>query len=597
MFEEIPSSTPPRVLVCVQAVDSHDPWMGYFVAWLRDAAKVFPSMIVMALRVGEDVLPEAIQVLPFRPKGSRSKWTVIWNLWKESWQRRREYDAVYVRGDAQYVLLAGWLWRLLGKRVVLWYAHYKPNRMVLPASWLAHAVVTSVPEACGVPRAHPISIGQAVQPERFLSVSSQTSSGKQRWLMLGRIGPPKRLKEVIQDFVASGVAGVELVLIGTPSDPAYAAEIKVLIEASPPVIWENRDVPYEEIPTLFSQFQALVSGTPSSLDKVIIEGLFSGLPVIAATGGLKPLLSTEDAWLWAGESERRVQAFRRLVALSDAERVGLGARLREAALQQHSFSAQLSRLALLLQPVQYPLLGLRDWIRRLNRLFVRHAPSAPAVRVLMFHWFDGKGGAATDVPRFLDALLHLKLSGYRFVSLSSLWDGQRWKIPEDNRAVLVTIDDATVDCVAALRACQAFGIPVTLCAPARLDVLNTSEGVERRVLGESDLKTLVREISELTVIGHGVTHRELPRLQENELLEEIVGTKGFVSRLHPDLPFTLAYPRGKQDDRVLGVLRVQGCMAGFTVQPGVWSGSMDPLRIPRLPMMSWMRPSDILRML
>jgi glycosyltransferase involved in cell wall biosynthesis len=108
-----------RLLVVAQAVDGDDALFGFFVTWLREAAATFSSVTVLALRVGRFDLPANVSVIPLRSSGSRSKFAVIRTLWSVSWRMRHTYDAVFIRGDAIYVVLGAWLWRMLGKSVML----------------------------------------------------------------------------------------------------------------------------------------------------------------------------------------------------------------------------------------------------------------------------------------------------------------------------------------------------------------------------------------------------------------------------------------------------------------------------------------------
>ena len=197
-------------------MDLDDPLMGFFHEWLIEAATVFSEITVLALRVGRYHLPSHVRVMPLRPTASRSRLRAAWTLWHESWKHRRHYDAVFVRGDAQYVLLCGWLWRLLGKRIVLWYAHYKVNGFVWPASWMAHATCASVPEALAHPHVHPVFIGQNISEHQFGPVISRVVTPSLRVLVLGRVVPIKGVVACAEAFLESGIAekGSTLTIIG-----------------------------------------------------------------------------------------------------------------------------------------------------------------------------------------------------------------------------------------------------------------------------------------------------------------------------------------------------------------------------------------------
>ena len=115
-----------KLFVVTQAVDSEDPVLGFFVRWVAELAKHFERIEVVCLKEGEHDLPKNVRVhslgKPSSAKATegtgaqlvlRFRYAVRFKLL--AWRLRREYDAVFVHMNQEYVLLAGWLWKLLGK--------------------------------------------------------------------------------------------------------------------------------------------------------------------------------------------------------------------------------------------------------------------------------------------------------------------------------------------------------------------------------------------------------------------------------------------------------------------------------------------------
>ncbi|MFZ2803653.1 MAG: glycosyltransferase [Patescibacteria group bacterium] len=332
------------IMVCVQAVDQTDPYMGYFVSWLEKAAESFSKIDVLALRVGTYSLPPNVQVFPLRRTGSRSRLAVVWNLWRLSWNRRRNYSGVFVRGDAQYVVLAGWLWRALGKRVVLWYAHFQPNRYLDTACRIAQTTVTSVPEAFGSRACEAIPIGQGIDGQRF-PANTGLRSLPYRVLVFGRVSEAKKIVELVRDFRTSATAeALHLFIVGRPLKEDYGAAVRSEVVQTEGCTWIEEDVPFEHVPSLMASYDILCSSTSASLDKVILEGIFSGLLPIAATGAAVGLLPADLGWLHAPDSVSRIAAFQRVAQLSPPDLADCARRIRELVLEKHSIDSQLGRL-------------------------------------------------------------------------------------------------------------------------------------------------------------------------------------------------------------------------------------------------------------
>ena len=344
----------PRVLVVMQAVDLDDRLVGYFVEWLAKASMTFASLHVLALRVGRFVLPPNVRVSELRPKGSQSKLIATWRLFKISWQQRHRYDGVFLRGDAIYVVVAGWFWRLLGKKVVLWYAHYKPNNLLPIAERIATTVATSVPEAYPGRSGFAVKVlGQGIDESRF-KIPSFPKKGqgmirgeeRVRLLVLGRVQPIKGVKEIINEFISEGAYGAksELTIVGPALDEAYEKEIGALITARQDIRW-IKGLPYDEIPALLAEQDILVNAYPGSLDKVIVESMMSGMVPVVATRGLIHTVPQEWRWMVAETPDERIRAIRKILSLAPEERARYAERVRELAIRDHSMSGQVTKLA------------------------------------------------------------------------------------------------------------------------------------------------------------------------------------------------------------------------------------------------------------
>ncbi len=336
----------PRLLVVMQAVDLDDRLVGYFVEWLSKAATIFGSLSVFALRVGRYELPPSVSVSALRPKDSRSKLITLWRLFTLSWQQRHRYDGVFLRGDAIYVVVAGWFWRMLGKKVVLWYAHYKPNKLLPIAERIATAVTTSVPEAYPGRSGYAVKgLGQGIDESRF-SLSDKKKNEKIRLLVLGRVQPIKGVKEIINEFINEGAYGAktELTIVGPALDEAYEIEIDALIAPRQDIRW-IKGLPYDEIPALLAEQDILVNAYPGSLDKVIVESMMSGMIPVVATRGLIHTVPQEWRWMVAETADERIRAIRKILSLAPEERARYAERVRELAIRDHSMTGQIKRLA------------------------------------------------------------------------------------------------------------------------------------------------------------------------------------------------------------------------------------------------------------
>ncbi|MFZ6015898.1 MAG: glycosyltransferase [Patescibacteria group bacterium] len=303
-----------NLLICVEAVDANDPLMGHFTTWLAKAADEFAKITVLALRVGEYDLPANISVHRLKEKyrsGIISRLETLINLYRYSIKFRKQYNAVFSRGEPKYIIFCGWLWRLMGKKVVLFFAHYKTSRLAKIANKIANVTVTSVPEAAIGLKAIPI--GQAIDSEKFKPRAiSHDPHGVKKFLVFGRVSQAKRVVEIVEAFKQANVSDATLTIVGKPLTEEYAQKVRQEIAGAESISWVEESVPYAKVPALYHDYDVLINATPGSLDKTIVEAAMSGLLVIASSNGYGRLLGDEQKYLCPQSVTELSQALTRI---------------------------------------------------------------------------------------------------------------------------------------------------------------------------------------------------------------------------------------------------------------------------------------------
>lgn len=330
-----------RLLVLAQAVDLDDPLFGFFHGWLTHASAYFERLLVGALRVGRHALPENIDVYPLRESGSRSKLSAILGLLTLAWSKRRDYEVVFIRGDAVYLALFGWLWALLRKPRVFWYTHTTARSLWFWAAvpW-ATRVVTAVPESNPLQRA--IAIGHHLDLSAF-PFNLRSFENRPRVLIFGRMSPVKRVELMLSAVLPLCDSGqISLRLVGAASDDEYQVRLNTLLSKN--AEWQASSVPSEQAAKIYSQTDVLINATPASLDKTILEAAASGCVVFASTPGFSRGLPAELAWLRFETGEDLKRAFERYLSLKPVERQQIAEQLRKWVKDQHSMTAHLGRL-------------------------------------------------------------------------------------------------------------------------------------------------------------------------------------------------------------------------------------------------------------
>jgi len=203
--------------------------------------------------------------------------------------------------------------------------------------------------------------------------------------------------------------------------------------------------------------------------------------------------------------------------------------------------------------------------------------------ILTYHSIDPSGSAISiDEACFRRHVNWLASGRVRVTTLEQLL-----REPPGRHAVAVTFDDAFVNFdTVAWPLLREHGIPVTLFVPTgHVGASNCWTGRAEPgipTLPLLDWSALSRLAGEGVQLGsHSRTHRDLRRLDEGELLEELEGAAATIRERTGRRPATFAYPYGLYDDRTAARVRTSYEVA-CTTELRTLEAAEDPVRLPRL---------------
>ncbi len=285
-----------KLLIVTQAVDTNDPVLGFFHRWLVEFAKNCEQVTVCALRVGEHNLPSNVTVVPLRP-GGRGKLLVIGRFYYEIISRRSTYDAVFVHMNPEYVVLGGLVWRLMGKRISLWYTHKHVGLRLRIAELLANTVFTASKASFRLHSKKLRVMGHGLDcPQAHPSVYVPGTS-----MRIGTIGRLTRTKGVLEMLSVLDVLHVEgkslsFTLVGsaaTKEDSAYQREVELAVHERPyaSCVQMVGAVSHEHVPDILKNVDVFLNfSNTGSLDKAVLEALCAGVPTVVSNEAFKELL-------------------------------------------------------------------------------------------------------------------------------------------------------------------------------------------------------------------------------------------------------------------------------------------------------------------
>lgn len=336
-----------RLLITTQAVDLDDPSLGFFHRWLEELAMHFDSIEVVCLKLGKSDLPKNVRVYSLgKERGPQSRLAYAWRFIRLAWRLRRGYDAVFVHMNQEYVLLAGWLWRLLGKRVVLWRNHKMGSLATTIAASLAHTVCYTSPGAFVAHRANALQMPVGIDTDFF--TLPEVPPAPDSILFLGRLDPVKKT-EVFVEALGRVHMPYKADIYGSPteSDSAYATQLTR--EAQPLVehgaLALHPGVPHARTRELYCAHAIYANLTPSgSFDKTIGEAMACGCVVVCANDAVREVVR-DELMTRDDDPQDTARALEHALGLSPALRAKESAKLRAYIEEQHSLKKLAAQLA------------------------------------------------------------------------------------------------------------------------------------------------------------------------------------------------------------------------------------------------------------
>ena len=284
-----------KLLICTQTVDSQDSHLGFFVRWVEEFAKHCEEVTVICLREGKHSLPSNVRVYEIGKEVSSTQKAV--RFISLAWELRGEYDTVFVHMNPEYAVIAGILWRLMNKRIALWYTHKSVNLKLRIATLFAHVVFTASKESFRLRTKKLRIMGHGIDTDFF---TPDTSVTRGNWLFsVGRLMPSKRHDLAIRIAVRENK---ELHIAG--DGPEQESLEKLARELGARVRFLGALTQLQLRDEYRKASYLIHTSETGSLDKVVLEALACGLPVRTNDPALKALENASPEYIRGHHSLR-----------------------------------------------------------------------------------------------------------------------------------------------------------------------------------------------------------------------------------------------------------------------------------------------------
>ncbi|MCK5061012.1 glycosyltransferase family 4 protein [Candidatus Parcubacteria bacterium] len=350
-----------KLLIITQKVDKNDSILGFFHDWLRVFATRCEKLTVICLYKGEYDLPDNVKVLSLGKENldNRQQTTdgrlllrcsYIIRFYKYIISERCNYDKVFVHMNSEYVVLGGIFWKLMRKKIALWWTHKAAPWHLRIAEKFTDIIFTASKESFRLSSKKVKVVGHGIDYQKLKIKNSELKidskfkiqNSKFTLITVGRISPSKDIKTLIK--AVERIKNVKFDVIGGPldeKDEKYFKELKQLVGEKG---LEERvnfvgPIPNKDIIKYYQDADLFIHASQTgSLDKVVLEAMACGLLVISCNDAIKnDLLCKYPGLIYdKGDYQALAKRIEKIINTLPEKRLELGKELREIVKNDHS---------------------------------------------------------------------------------------------------------------------------------------------------------------------------------------------------------------------------------------------------------------------
>ena len=330
-----------KLLIVTQKVDTQDPVLGFFHRWIVKFAEKVESVVVICIEEGGYQLPSNVKVISLGKEKGVFKIKYVTKLWKHAWRERKNYSDVFVHMNQEHVLSTGIFWRVLGKKIGLWYNHKIGTWKTRLAVGIADRVFYTSPQAFTSrykkAKQMPVGIDECLFRRDEGIVRNPRSI-----LSLGRISKVKRIDLLVSALkqLHKNSVGFGALIVGSASqgDGQY---YDVLRKRSTDLISSGKlkfikSVLNIEAVNIYNQNRIFVNLTQSgSFDKTILEAMACECLVVTSNDALLSVLQ-RDMMFEEGNVSDLAKVLMKTLDIKSKDAENIGRKNRDYVLQSHT---------------------------------------------------------------------------------------------------------------------------------------------------------------------------------------------------------------------------------------------------------------------
>jgi len=338
-----------NILILTQKMDRNDDFLGFFHGWTEEFAKHFGKITLICLGKGEYDLPKNVKVLSLGKEQGVSRFRYVLNFYHYIWRERKNYDAVFVHMNQEYVLLGVSLWKMMGKKVSLWRNHPKGSFLTRIAMMLSNKIFCTSRYSFTAHSKKTIFMPVGIDTNLF--EKENVARKHNSILFLGRIAPVKKPDLIIEALKIIDQGGVEMTATFCGSYlPEHTEYAETLVEKvkeyklNDKIVFQ-KGIPHAKTPRIYNTHEVFINPSPSGMyDKTIFEAMACECLVLTSNLNLRGEI--DDMFLFdEGDKRGLADKLKALLSLDPKIKKEKGEILRKYVIEKHSLEYLAQTLA------------------------------------------------------------------------------------------------------------------------------------------------------------------------------------------------------------------------------------------------------------
>lgn len=339
-----------KLLVITQKINQNDPVLGFFHGWVIEFSKHFEYITTICLEKGECDLPTNVKVLSLGKEKKHSKFQYVNRFYRYIWQERKNYDAVFVHMNQEYVLLGGLIWRLLGKKTYMWRNHHAGTFLTNIAAFFCTKVFCTSKYSFTAKYKKTVIMPVGIDTNLFVAKQGIKRIPRSV-LFLGRVSPVKKPDLLTKALIEIKKQNIEFTASfygdPLPVDQKYYESLKEMVKVAElsDLIKFYKGIPNTKTVEIYNSHDIFVNLSSSGMyDKTIFEAMACECLVLASNDNLHGLIDGQFIFK-EGDEEELVEKLKKLLNLDKDVAKEYGSRLRDVVIERHSLRELSNKLA------------------------------------------------------------------------------------------------------------------------------------------------------------------------------------------------------------------------------------------------------------